>query len=218
MPRMRASPQGTALRLRPPSWRDPRLAIGIALVLSSVVIGALVVAGADDTVAVYAADGALVPGDTLDRDSLTVVRVRLDDAARRYVTAEQALAPGAVAQRAVGDGELLPRSAVGDAADLTRRPVTVPVTGPRPPGLERGSLVDVWIATDNGQGTFAPPVKVLAGAEVADVAEAGGGLAAVTSTGVSILLDDAGTAQVLGALANGDRVDVVVVPGTAARG
>ena len=67
-----------AQRLRRPSWRDPRLLAGLALVLGSVVLGTSVVAAADDTIAVYAAADALVAGDPLETDALTVVRVGAD--------------------------------------------------------------------------------------------------------------------------------------------
>ncbi len=211
-----ASPSGPALRLKRPSWRDPRLAIGVVLVLASVVLGALVVSNADDTVGVYAARDTIMAGDTLDDDAVTVVQVRIDDVDRRYVPAERGL-DDQVAIRMVPAGELLPLSAVGDAATVDRRPVAIPLGGGAPEGLGRGSLVDVWIAAETEQGDFEPPVKALVSAEVSAVSEAGGGLAALETTTVSVLLDDGGTAQVLTALANGDRVDVVVVPGSALR-
>jgi len=193
------------------------VAIGVALILASVVLGVLVVSTADETVAVYAADGTIVPGDRLDDESLTVVRVRLEEVSGRYMRADDPLGETAVAQRTVGDGELLPVSAVAEAGDVLTRPVTVPLPGAPPPGMQRGSRVDVWISAGTDDG-YEPPAKALAAVEVASVFEAGGGLAALAEGGVSILLDDAGTAAVLQALANGDRVDVVVIPGSAPRG
>ncbi len=48
-------PTPVASRLRAPSWRDSRLLVGVLLVVLSVVLGAVVVARADDRVPVYAA-------------------------------------------------------------------------------------------------------------------------------------------------------------------
>lgn len=202
-------------RLRRPSWRDPRLAIGAALVLGSVVLGVSVVAAADDTVPVFAAGSTVVPGTALTEEQLDVVRVRIDGSDELYLRADSGLPDGAVAVRTVGAGEMVPLSAVGRADSLASRPVTVPIEAPLPADLAPGVLVDVWIAeTDQSPGAAAAtPEKVLAAIEVYGVDAEGGGLAAVTTASVALLLDDDGTTRVLGALANGHRVDLVPVPG-----
>src|SRR5204862_159603 len=51
-----------ALRAHRPGWRAPRLWIGIVLVAACVVVGARVLAAADDTVQVCAAAGHLGAG------------------------------------------------------------------------------------------------------------------------------------------------------------
>ena len=48
-----AAPAPAVRRLRSSRWRDPRLAVGVVLVAASVVVGARVLAAADDTVAVW---------------------------------------------------------------------------------------------------------------------------------------------------------------------
>lgn len=203
-----------ASRLRVPSWRDPRLAIGVVLVLGSVALGVSVIRAADDTVPVFAAGATLVPGTPVTAESLEVVRVQLADADELYLRADDGLPEGAVAVRTVGPGEVVPRSAVGSAASLASRPVTVPVEGPLPADIAPGTLVDIWIAETGTSGDGATtPVKALASVEVAAVDTDGGGLTAVAGTAVAVLLDDEGTARVLGALANGHRVDLVPVPG-----
>ncbi|MGF1645785.1 MAG: hypothetical protein ACFCVF_02520 [Kineosporiaceae bacterium] len=208
---------GRAARLRRPSWRDPRLAVGAVLVLGSVALGVGVVTAADDTVAVYAARRTLTPGATLGEADLDVVRVRLDGTLHRYLTADTPPPPDAVAVRTVGTGEIVPRSAVGSAGALALRPVSVPVEGAVPSGIAPGALVDVWIApvAPDPAGAVAPE-KALAGVEVAAVDGGDTGLAAVgsTATTVGVLLDDDGTGRVLGALANGHRIDLVPVPGS----
>ena len=56
----RAVPRAT--RSRPPGWRNPRLLLGIVLVAGSVVLGARLLAAADDTVAVWAVSADLPDG------------------------------------------------------------------------------------------------------------------------------------------------------------
>ena len=73
-----------ATRSTNPGWRDPRLWVGVVLVTGSVVAGARIMAGADDTTAVWAASGDLVAGQTLTTEDLTATRVRF---ARRRPTA-----------------------------------------------------------------------------------------------------------------------------------
>src|SRR4051794_35216142 len=53
----------TAKRLQRPSWRDARLLVGVALILLGTVLGARLIAGADDTMPMYAASTAIRPGD-----------------------------------------------------------------------------------------------------------------------------------------------------------
>ena len=78
-----AAPGGppTALRLRNPSWRDPRLWVGVALVLVSVVAGARLLASADDTVGVWSASSDLtdihpITGRALPRAAWWLIEVK----------------------------------------------------------------------------------------------------------------------------------------------
>lgn len=213
-------PAPQAQRLRPPSWRDPRLLVGALLVLGSLVAGSRVVAAADETVPVYAAAAAIVPGDRVDVGHLTVVQVRLDAAGDVYVAASEPPPAGAVALRAVGAGELLPRAALGEADQLERRPVGVPLDGPVPVGLVKGALVDVWVSEPDVEraGAFDDPVRLAAAVEVAEVTTGGGTLGAGGSTTVHVLLPQDQLRLALRALAADAEVALVLVPGSSPRG
>ena len=104
-----------ALRGHRPAWRDPRLWIGIVLVAASVVVGARVLAAADDTVQVWAAAGDLGAGQRVEADDLVAQRVRFADrdALAGYFTVDDELPADLELTRGVGKGELLPRAAVG---------------------------------------------------------------------------------------------------------
>lgn len=210
-------PAPEATRLRRPSWRDKRLLVGLLLVLAAVGLGARVVAQADRTVPVFAARSTLPVGAGLSADVLTVVRVRLEGAEQRYLSAEQPLPQGQVLARAVGAGELVPAGALVPADGLDRRPLGIPVDGVLPAGLAPGGLVDIWASARDrkaGANVYAAPERLVAAAPVYQVTAPSSGLAVSRATTVHVLLGEADLARVLAALANGARTAVVPVPGS----
>lgn len=141
-----------AVRARRASWRDPRLAVGVVLVCLSVVVGARVLASADDTVAVLAAGASLVAGQQLAPGDLTEVRLRFgsEEDADRYLPAGEELPAGTVLLRPIGPGELVPRSALGTKeGGLVELPLSVD-PGRVPASVRAGSVVDVWVTGDSG--------------------------------------------------------------------
>lgn len=207
----------TAARLRRPSWRDTRLVVGVVLVLVSVVLGAGVVAAADDSEPVYAARDVLTSGDPVQEAAVTVVQVRVDAGLERYFSAREDLPADLMALRTVGAGELLPRSAVGRADELRRKPVAVPYPEAVPSGLAKGALVDIWVSPRDRDvpGAYEEPRQVVAAAEVAEVVSVSAALGVGRASSVQVLLVEEQMARVLDALANEARVAVVVVPGSA---
>lgn len=147
-----ASP--AAIRARRPSWRDPRLAIGLSLVCVSVLVGARLLAGADDTVGVLATRDGLVAGERVAAADLTEVRIRFtsEEDADRYLPAGTQLPAGSVAVRAVGAGELLPRLALSTEEEgLVEVPLSLD-PGRVPVSVRTGSVVDVWV-TGSAEGS-----------------------------------------------------------------
>ncbi len=140
-------------RVRPPRWLDLRLLLGVLLVLGSVLLGARVVGAADATVPVWAASGDLAAGTELAADDLVAVDVRLDDAARAYLSTTTR-PEGRTLARAVRSGELIPSSVLEESAELVQ--LALPVqAGFVPPGLRRGGLVDVYAVADPAVGATA---------------------------------------------------------------
>ena len=137
-----------ALRSRAPGWRDPRLWIGIALVAVSVVVGARVVGGADETVSMWALRTDKAPGDVISVDDLVATRVRFADPddADRYFPAGAGLPATRYLVRGVGRGELLPRAGLGASAQGLVQ-VSVALPGQLvPPTVRTGSRVDLWFS------------------------------------------------------------------------
>ncbi|NAZ84123.1 hypothetical protein GTR02_20145 [Kineococcus sp. R8] len=211
-----------ARRLAAPSWRDPRLLVGLALVLASVLLGARAVGAADRTTEVFAVATTLGVGRAVGVEQLQVVRVHVDAVtAAAYVPADRPPAAGAVVLRALSPGELLPRSALGSTADLTSRPVTLQLPDEPPQGVSTGAQVDVWVTTPAPPGATAPvppPRLLVEAAEVADVRALTSGLAARRGSDVQVLVPLGALPDVLQALADDLVVDLVPVPGSGAAG
>ena len=215
-------PKPTAARLHTPSWRDTRLVVGVVLVLLSMAIGAKVIASADDTVPMYAAAGALVPGQPVTQSDVKRVDVQLGADRSRYVAADHDIAPDTFALRDVRPGELLPKSALGDRADIFLKPVSVPVDGGGAAQLTAGSIVDVWVnARDPASSTekYGNPVKTLKAAPVARTPDVGGGgLGAASGTiAVQIMVPEASVEALIAAIDQGAKITLVPVPGSPTR-
>jgi len=145
------------VRARAPGWRDPRLWLGIALVAASVLVGARLLGGADDTVEVWSAGADLAAGQPVTEGDLVARRVRFDEEAdgERYLRVGDPLPGDATLSRAVGAGELLPAAALGAAEDgLTEVPIWAPAEV-IPASIEPGSVVDVWVTPTPGTGNVA---------------------------------------------------------------
>jgi hypothetical protein len=207
-----------AARLRRPSWRDPRLIVGVVLVALAVALGSWAVSSAARTVPVWAADGALTPGDRLTADVVRAVDVRLGADTGRYLRADRPLPQGAVVTRLVDEGELVPGSALGDEADVDLRSVAVPVSGALSERVRKGSTVDVWFVPDVGasRSDVAPqPRPVVEGVVVAQVDAADGGLVVGSAATLHVLVPTSDLPGLLAALGDDGAVDVVPVAGSA---
>jgi SAF domain len=209
-------PGSAPRRVRPPRWLDLRLVLGVLLVLGSVLLGARVVAAADATVPVWSAAGDLAAGTVLTGGDLVAVDVRLDDVAGAYL-ATSTRPEGRTLARAVRSGELLPRTALEEPAELVQ--LALPVqAGYVPPGLDRGQVVDVYavadpaaVATGAGDASVA---LVVAAAPVQAISGRTEGVLSTATTTVQVVVSVA-VAQapaVLGAI--GGRPLVVVVHGS----
>lgn len=212
-------PAPVARRVRRPSLRDPRLAVGLLLVIGSVALGSWALADADRGEPVYAARGVLTPGESLTADVLTVVEARLPSDGV-YLGADQPLPEGAVVTRLVGEGELVPVAAVGTGRDVDVRPLGIPVSGVVSSGVVDGALVDLWLtlpaATALGEVVSPPaPALVAGGLRVAGVRTSDAILGGASGTTVEVLVPESELPAVLAALATDGVVTLVPVPGGA---
>ncbi|MDY6055901.1 flagellar biosynthesis protein FlgA [Micrococcus sp.] len=178
-------------RLRRPRWRDPRLIVGVVLVLLSVAGVVALVAGAQRTQTYWAVARDVGPGTALRSEDLVPVEVRLGDGADRYVPVDGASPEGRMLAGAVRQGELVPAGALVDVDPHRRSPVGVLLAEPLPTGTGVGSRVDVWAAAPKATGRgHEEPRRIAAGVEIVEVQGIDGGLGARPATRVQLMVGE----------------------------
>jgi hypothetical protein len=210
---MSVSATATGARLKKPSWKDPRLLVGVLLVLASVVGVISLVGSADQTTEVLAAREAIAVGQKLTPDNVSRVKVRLGDVEQHYITAESGMPEGMVAVQRIGKDQLLPRESLGSVDALDRKPVAITVQETLPEQAVAGTRVDVWVSLPDAQNGFAEPRLLLPGAEIAQVTSGSTALGSSKSTVLMVLVGDGQMPAILGAQANEAKISVVWNPG-----
>lgn len=206
-----------ARRLQRPGWRDPRLIVGLLLIIASVVAVVALVTAMDRTISVYAAKTELTVGDPVTEDQLEVVSVRIDGLEGTYLRVEDELDPDARAAAFVQAGELVPKRALEGVEQQDRKPVSVPISGSVADAITAGAYVDVWAAEPNDAGSgFGEPTRILTGIEVAAVEPVETGFGGTSGTDLELLVTDDDLPSLLGALAVDAKVTVIYAPAGAA--
>jgi hypothetical protein len=205
-----------AARLKRPSWKDPRLLVGILLVLASVAGVISIVGSADRTTEVYAARDAIAVGEMLTEENVVRAKVRLGDTEQQYIPVERGLPEGVVAVQRIGKDQLVPRQSLGTVDALDRKPVAVTVEEALPSQAMAGTRVDVWVALPDAKNGFSQPKLLLPGAEIAEITSGSTALGSSRSTVLMVLVADSQIPELLGAQANQAKISVVWNPGGAA--
>lgn len=198
-----------AQRLVRPSWRDPRLGIGVILVAASVALGTWAVGAASATESVWSASRTLTPGESLAGN---VVAVEVTPAlADLYLAAS--MEPTGVVDRTVEVGELVPLAAVVDSGEVGLRSIVVPSGSRLAAGVTDGAVVDVWLTPRGRQGE-APgePFVVVSGALVSAVTLEQSAWSASEFGSVELLVEDTALQGVISAMADGGALVVVPRP------
>jgi len=199
---------GTA-RFDSRAWRDPRLLLGVLLVLASTVVGGLAVAAADHTVTYWATAGAVRLGEPVTRSDLVAIRAKVPKRTAMALLRTTDTLPSrldrlswASASRA---GTLVSRDMLTERRGTVELPVVVAV-GRAPTDLRPGDRVDVWasVADKAEKATSATTaqrilsrVRVLSRSSAASV---NGG------SGLTVVVDVAGLrvgGRVVGAVSSG---------------
>ena len=201
-------------RARPRAfWGDVRFFLGILLVVASVAGVWFVVSASRQTVPVFAANRTIVPGEAIASADVRLVDVSLGQVGDAYL-APDSLAEGLVATRTIESGELVPRTAIGDAASVRTTTVVLRSAVDVPGSVEAGTVVEVWAAPQLERGRYDVPRILVADATVVSVTRddsmIGGGSAAL-----EIVIPRADVAATLAAMADESALSVVPASGAA---
>jgi hypothetical protein len=192
-------------------WFDPRLAIGLVLIVASVAGVLGIVSSADTSVSVLAARDSLAPGDRIDDDDLIATSVRISGAGDLYLLPGDMPEGGLIVTKAVAEGELVPTSAVGSTAATRFASIVVAVNGQLPGAVKSGATVDLWAARKAELSSFGAPSVIVSGATVVRIIESEGLVASGDVTTLEVLVPRTRIARVLEAIANADALSVVPV-------
>ena len=203
----------TAPRLKRPSWKDPRLLVGVLLVLVSVAGVTFLVGSADRTTEVFAAKDGIGVGERLTPENVIRAKVRLGDTEQHYITVADGLPQDVVAVQRIGKDQLVPRASVGSADRLDRKPVALNIAQTLPSQATAGARVDVWVAQPDAKNGFSEPKLILPGAEIAEVTTGSTALGSSKTTVLMVLVEDKQLPALLGAQANDAKISVVWNPG-----
>jgi hypothetical protein len=209
-----------AQRRRRSFWFDPRFAIGLALVIASVLGVDALVTAANASVDVLAARTTLTPGQRVHVADLVPTSVRVGRTAGLYLEASDVPSAGLVVTRSISAGELVPHTAVGSEVGKVLTSVVVSVNSALASSIVPGSRVDLWSAqpagasddgtTTGGAGSYDAPTVLVSSAIVVRLVDQKN-LVASNGSSVELLMPKADTATVLDAIANGAVLSVLPV-------
>lgn len=189
---------------------DPRLLIGLGLVVASVAGVVGLVSAIDSRTVVVAAPATLAAGERIERGDLLERSVSLAEAGGLYLAADDIPAEGLVVMRTVRAGELIPRSALGDAAGLESTSLVVETAARLSSDALAGSTVELWASpVDAQRGGFGEPAVLVADAVVTRVLESDGLMSGSSGGSVELQVPRDRVARILQAQADGDALAVV---------
>lgn len=189
--------------------RDPRLVVGIVLVVASIIGVVSLVAAADDSIEVYAAAAPLTPGDRVFDSDLIVRSVKLNEASEYYISRGDFPVDGFVATRPIGKGELIPASSLGSHSGLSLTSVVVSPQGGLAETVASGASVDVWASAETSHGGYGTPGVIVSGAIVVRLVEVDSIVTSSRGSALELLVPRSRVARLLEAMANGDVLSVI---------
>lgn len=211
--RANESHPAVAARIKRPSWKDPRLALGAVLVTASVIGTVYLVRGMNETTTVYVAGANITLGEQLTSRNLKPQEVQLGDSLAKYLEEDTLDLGNARANTFIGAGELIPLSSITSSELGSRRPVNLELPADLSEAITPGSFVDVWVARREAGGTsYGVPEQLAVMVEVSARVAHAGGLVGNNGTNLELLVESDKLEAFLQALANDARITVIYNP------
>lgn len=202
MAKRRGVEQREVRRLEQRPWRDPRVLVGVLLVLASTVLGSVAFASQDDTVRYWSVRDGVKESEPVTRADLVATSARLTGGAAHQALRVSEDLPDRldrlVWEHDLPAGTLLSADDVVRVGDSTVVELPLAVTvGALPRDLERGQVVDVWVGPGSGDGGGTQGAsRVLSSVPVVSVSRASAGGDGATST----VVVDTGTRDIAAAV------------------
>lgn len=192
---------------RAKSSRDPRLWLGVGLVVGSAIAGNLLVRGMAHRDVAFVMVHSVAAGTVVGMQDVREVAVAVPGDTD---LASSGQLVGAVASRDLQQGELVTTAALAGYTPATVRVVSLPIKAGHLPMLEHGSVVEVWV-TPSMQGMEIPgPAHIVVSRAVVVAAPATSD--ATSDAAITVQVDAMDVSALATALRDG-TVDVALVPG-----
>lgn len=185
-------------------WRNPRLVLGVVLVLGSAVLGGWLLASARGTTDYWLVRADVRAGEPVTAADLSVAEGRWDGAGSGTLFAVADGRPQGVWARDVAAGTLPTRDAVTASVDRGRELPLAVEAGSVPPDLEPGERVDVWAGPRDEGSVVLPARRVLASVDVLTVSRPDG-------TGLRTVVVDTGRSGPAGDVVAASRGHLTLV-------
>lgn len=196
---------------------DARFLVGLALVLASVAAVWFVVTAGRTSTPVLQATRTIVVGEPVRAGDFRVVDANVGAAQDAYAT-PASLEGAHIAARTIVSGELLPLSAVADAATARHTIIVVPLDANLSQAVTTGSTIDLWRAQPQPESrTFATPTLLVSGVTV-NSRDDERGVVGKSATKLELTIPREDVPSVLGALTDGSVLSAVPAVGSGASG
>ncbi|WP_421084607.1 SAF domain-containing protein [Rothia nasimurium] len=204
------STQSEATRYKKPGFKDPKLVIGLLLILVSVVGVVGIVRFANKSEPFYMASSDIKIGDALTSANLKVVDVQLGESAGHYVRADVELTEGTVAMQPIKSGELIASSEITDELKDGRRLTTLLMDHYAVAGFSSGDLVDVWVSFKReGSNDYEAPQSLVSHAEIHSITAQESIIGGTGKTAVELWVNADQLSQVLSASNGGAAINLI---------
>ncbi len=200
----------TSTRSRRPFWGDARFLTGIALIAVSIGGVWLVVSSTGTTAPALQATRVIVEGEAVTADDFQVVEVHLGTLTDDYLAPHQ-LEADSIATRTIRAGELIPGTALAEAASRRSTTMVIDSSTAIPVDVAAGTVVEIWHAPPlDDTGSFDIPRILVAEAVVSSIPEPEGMLAS-DGTSAELVIDRADVADVLAAVTGGSALSLIPI-------
>lgn len=211
MPKKNSSaPSVIAERMHKPGWKDPKLLTGLLLIVISLVAVVGVINATNKTQTYYVANRDISVGDSVEPSDLKVVEVRLGEADGLYLAASEELNQSIHAKQHIQKGELISANALQEPDEQGRRQVAIVLDSTVASSFSAGDYADIWVSHQEENGTsYSAPIQVMQAAEISQINTEDSMIGSTGKTAVQILVTDTALAEVLDAINNESKINLV---------